>query len=136
MKIRAHISLLTACATCIMLFSCNLDQNSSSNDYLIRVDSIHAPDTVVSNTAFNVVFFGTIGFDECASFKTFNRTDNGYDIGIEAWGTYNSTPAVCPPALVTLNGQKLSLTFPFPGVYRISILDPGAVTLVKQIVAK
>ena len=120
-----------------MLFSCNLNQNSSSNDFLIRVDSIHAPDTVVSNTPFNVVFFGTIGFNECASFKTFNRTDeNTFNIGIEAWGTYNSTSAVCPPAMVTLNGQKLSLTLPLPGVYRISILNTGAVTLVKQIVAK
>ena len=119
-----------------MLFSCNLNQNTN-NDFLIRVDSIHAPDTVVANTSFDVVFFGTIGFDECSSFKTFNRTDINNDIDIEAWGTYNnSTSGGCPPAMVTLNGQKLSLSFPVPGIYRLLIQDPRAVTLVKQIVAK
>ena len=135
MKTRTYISLLTVCAACIMLFSCNLDQ-SSNNDFLIKVDSIHAPDTVVANSTFDVVFFGTIGFDECTSFKTFNRTDSNNDIDIEAWGTYNSTSAVCPPAMITLDGQKLSMSIPFPGVYRLLIQDPGAITLVKQIVAK
>ena len=135
MKIKTSFSLLTACAACIMLFSCNLDQ-SSNNDFLIKVDSIHTPDSVVSNTTFDIVFFGTIGFDKCTSFKTFNQTYNNNDVDIEAWGTYNSTPAVCPPALITLDGQKLPMTLPFPGVYRILIQDPGAITLVKQIVAK
>ena len=135
MKIRTSISLLTAFAACIMLFSCHLDQNGN-NDFLIKVDSIHAPDTVDSNTAFDIVFFGTIGFDECTSFKSFNQTKDNNDVDIEAWGTYDSTPAVCPPALITLDGQKLSMSLPFPGVYRILIKDPGPITLVKKIVVK
>ena len=133
MKIRTSISLLTACAACIMLFSCHLDQEN--NDFLIKVDSIHAPDTIDANTAFDIVFFGTIGFDECTSFKSFNQTKNKNDVDIEAWGTYDNTPAVCPPALITLDGQKLSMSLTFPGVYRILTKDPGF-TLVKKIVAK
>ena len=74
---------------CVKLISCNNDL-SSINDYLIEVDSINAPDSVISDKPFDVIFFGIVGLNTCQMFKTFNISYNDNDVNIEAWGTDNS----------------------------------------------
>jgi hypothetical protein len=46
--------------------SCKKDL-STGNDFLIKVDSINVPRVVNSETSFDIIFFGTIGFTGCVS---------------------------------------------------------------------
>lgn len=115
-----------------IILSCHNDKDTS-NDFMITVDSIKVPDTISSATPFDIEFFGTIGFDGCFSFKTFNLINKENDIIIETWGTYNTKNGICPTEMVSLDGQKLRLTIPLPGKYRIVINEPASYSLVKQI---
>ncbi len=106
---------------------------SSSSDFMVTVDSISVPDTVMSGTAFNIEFFGTIGMDKCVSFKTFNRIDQGNNITIETWATYNDMGGQCPPALVTLSGHIVNMTISVPGNYLIIIKEPYSYSIIKKL---
>jgi hypothetical protein len=114
-------------------FSCLNNNSINTNDFLIKVDSVKVPETVISGTPFNIQFFGTIGFDDCTSFKTFNQAILEKDINIEAWGTFEYKNRTCNPALVTLDGYTISMTLYNPGVYRLLITEPGNYTLVKEL---
>lgn len=129
------LGLLSVIAIGLSILSCHIDSDNSS-DFIIRVDSVKIPDTVSSATPFDIVFFGTIGFNSCYSFKTFNRVVKDNDIKIQAWGTLDYKEGKCPEGLVSLNGQILKLTIPLPGTYRIVIKEPEDYTLVKQITVK
>lgn len=103
-------------------------------DFLIKIDSIHLPDSIQSNTPFDIAFFGTIGFDGCHSFKTFNTVLNNNNITIEVMGTFDNKAETCPTAIVSLDGRKLTLTITYPGVYNIRIKEPGYYLVNKIIV--
>jgi hypothetical protein len=122
--------------TVMLLFSSCVNKLSTSSDFLIKVDSIHCPDSVASNTSFDIEFFGIIGFDGCSSFKTFNQRSEEKDITIEAWGTYNDSGGACPAVLVSLDGQKLSMKIPFAGTYKIHINEPDNSYLIKLVKVK
>jgi hypothetical protein len=117
---------------CLISGSCT-NYPAPLEDFLIKVDSIHLPNTFTSNIPFDIEFFGTIGFDECHSFKSFNQIINSNIITVEAWGTFDNKPDICPEAKITLDGHKLNMTIPFPGIYTIRIKEPGYY-LVNQIV--
>lgn len=136
MKIRLNILPIIALAICAMLASCGNDDSEAYSDFLIKVDSIHCPDSVTSNTRFDIEFFGVIGFNGCYSFKTFNQHIFDYDILIEAWGTYDNSSGNCPDALVLLNGQKLGMTLSKPGIYRIEIAEPDNTIIIKNVLVK
>ncbi len=119
----------------VKLVSCKLD-SSGANDYLIRVDSIHAPDSVISEKSFDVFFFGIVGLNTCQHFKTFNIGYYNNDVNIEAWGTDLSNGGTCGDAIVYLNGQKLTLNLYPSGNYKILISEPNGAKLVKQIIVK
>ena len=121
---------------CAIIVSCGDDDSSASTDFLIKVDSIHCPDTVTENTRFDIEFFGIIGFNGCYSFKTFNQRINDEDITIEAWGTYDNNAGTCPAALVKLDGKKLSMNLAIPGLYRIEISEPDLTVIVKPVLVK
>jgi len=129
------LGLLSIIVIGLSLLSCHND-SENSNDFIIRVDSVKIPYVVSSATPFDIVFYGTIGFNSCYSFKTFNRAITDNDIKIEAWGTLDYIEGKCPEGLVSLNGQILTLTIPLPGTYRIVIKEPEDYTLVKQITVK
>lgn len=134
MLIRSYI-LLTLLIICVKLISCKSD-SSGANDYLIDVDSIHAPDSVIANTEFDVAFFGIAGLNSCQHFKTFNIGYNKNDIIIEAWGTDERNEHPCGEAIEYLNGHKVTLKLFPQGFYRLLISEPNATTLVKQILVK
>jgi hypothetical protein len=133
MKTFKSVLLFTMIITlCFFLKSC-LKEPSIYSDFLIKVDSIHVRDTLASAVPFDIEFFGTIGYNGCNSFKTFDQTINDKDIKIGAWGTYENKSA-CPSVMVFLNGQKLNMTIPFAGIYNITISEPDNSYLVRKIV--
>jgi hypothetical protein len=117
------------------LLSCNND-SFSTNDYKIKVDSIHSPDSVLSNKPFEVVFYGIVGLNKCQQFKTFNIVYNNNDVNIEAWGTDNSNGTPCGEGIIYLDGRKVTISLFRQGSYRVVVNEPNDLTLVKQIVVK
>ena len=131
--IKINADFLLVAAICLIFLSCR-SQLSDSSDFLIKVDSIISPASVSADTAFDIEFFGTVGYDECTVFKTFRKINNNNDIIVEAWGTYDNKDGKCPPAMISLNGQKLNLSISLPGIYRILVNEPGEYKLVRQII--
>ncbi|TAL67414.1 MAG: hypothetical protein EPN88_07580 [Bacteroidetes bacterium] len=131
-KFKSVFVFLMVITVCFFLRSC-FSEPYSYEDFLIKVDSIHIPDTISLNIPFDIEFFGIIGFDGCHSFKTFNKSVKNNDIMIEAWGSYENKNGICPAVMVYLEGQKLNMTFHTPGNYNINIIQPGNTSLVRQI---
>jgi hypothetical protein len=135
MRIIKTVLLLLMILTLGFLLRSCLGEPYTYEDYLIKVDSIHIPGTILSRTPFDIEFFGTVGFDGCHSFKTFNQTSKDNDINIEVLGKYESN-GTCPAVLVTLNGQKLNMTLNLQGIYNIKIQQPDNSSFVRQITVK
>ena len=132
LTVKFYIRFLLILVFSMSFSACHLDTDNN-NDFLIKIDSIHIPEIIKSGNPFNLVFYGTIGFNECYSLTTFSQGYRGNDINIEAWGSYNYIEGKCPEGLVTLNGQELSIVISSPGTYRIVIKEPDYSVLVKQI---
>lgn len=132
---KATISFLCflSILTCCLIPSSCLTDSATQSDFQIKVDSIHSPDSVASNTQFDIEFFGTIGFDGCLSFKSFKKTYQNNDIIIEAWAGWDDSAGECPTVLVSLDGKKLNMTISLPGIYRLIIKEPGSTSLIKLI---
>jgi hypothetical protein len=120
--------------SCIVFSSCQ-NKLTTTNDFLIKVDSIHFPDTVPTFTQFNIEFFGIIGFNGCVKFKSFMSSTNDNRITISAWGTFDDKAGTCPDMLVSLDGIKFNTTFTSPGTYLIIVQEPDNSSLVVQIIA-
>ena len=131
LRLNVLVSLLLLAAS-LNIASCKKELSTSS-DFLIPVDSIKVPNVVISEKPFDVEFFGTISYNGCVSFKTFNTIMNHNEIIIEAWATYDKNDKACPTVMVYLTGQKLNLTIPFPGNYFIIIKGPGGSNISRQI---
>ena len=131
-KIKSVFLFMLVITICLFLRSC-LSEPYTYGDFLIKVDSIHIPDTITLNIPFDIKFFGIIGFDGCHSFKTFNQTVKNNDIMIETWGSYENKNGLCPAVMVYLDGQKLNMTFHTPGIYNIKIIEPDNTSFMRQI---
>jgi hypothetical protein len=113
-----------------------MNDSYTHQEFLVAVDSIHAPDTVNSNIPFEIEFFGTIGWDGCYFFSKFNQVMSGEDLQIEAWAIYDNHDRVCSSTEVSLDGQKMTATIPTPGTYRIKVSQPYYTHLIKQIIVR
>ena len=129
---KSFIKLLIVVTFFYVLYSCK-GGPYQVKDFLIKVDSIQVPNAVASNTPFEIAFFGTVGVNGCFHFEAFRQNFNNNDIYIEAWGSLDYQATVCPTVMVYLEGRKLSLTIPAPGIYNLKIKQPDANPLIKQI---
>jgi hypothetical protein len=131
--VKSLIGIFLITGICLIFYSCSNDLSSTS-DFMIQVDSIRVPEVVSQAKPFDIEFFGVIGFNGCYSFKTFNRVIKGNEITIQAFGSIDEKSRICPDALVTLDGKKLSTTIALPGTYQIIIKEPDSFSLIKQII--
>jgi hypothetical protein len=116
-------------------FSCHRDWEEN-NDFLISIDSIKVPSVVNQGVLFDIQFYGTIGFSDCYSFKTFNRTLRGSVLTIECYGTFTDNNGKCADRLVTMDGNLMNVTILVPGTYMVVVKQPGSSTIVKEIEVK
>jgi len=116
-------------------FSCHKNWGEN-NDFLISIDSIIVPSIVNQGASFDINFYGTIGFSDCYSFKTFNRTLRENVLTIECFGTFSDNNGKCADRLVTMNGIVMNMTILVPGTYLVVIKQPDNSTIVKQIEIK
>jgi len=129
---KSYILLLSILIVSLSFSACNL-KSDTNNDFLIKVDSIHTPEIINSGRPFNLVFYGTIGFNECYSLTNFDLGYDRNDIIIQVWGKFDYKEGKCPEGIVTINGQEYQTTIYLPGNYRIVIFEPDNSVLIKQI---
>jgi hypothetical protein len=110
---------------CLPVLSCGNSQYKIQQ-YLIEVKKISLPDYIYAKKPFDITFYGVVGVNGCCSFDTFKVTDNDKEIYVEAWGKYENQSGSCPAVMVYLDGQKLTLTAPSPGIYTIFIKKPDS----------
>ena len=61
-----------------ILSACEKDNKPDYESFLIKVDSVHIPENIVTNESFDIEFFGTVGTNGCFKFSKFKieRLDN------------------------------------------------------------
>lgn len=126
------IFLLTACSFCLILFSCH-NELYTPDSFIIKVDSIHVPHVITSKNPFDIELFGIIGTDGCHSFSQYIYSLGSNCLRIEALGNYDYRAGLCPAIMVYLDGHKLNVTIPLPGIYTIKIREPDYTFLTRQI---
>jgi hypothetical protein len=136
MKIIRSVTLFGAIILLSFFAGSCMNNSYTHQEFLVAVDSIHAPDTVNANIPFEIEFFGTIGWDGCYFFSKFNQVMSNNDLTIEAWGIYDNHDRICSSTEVSLDGEKMTATIPTAGTYRIKVSQPYNLSLIKQIIVR
>lgn len=114
-------------AGCVIfsVFSCGIfDRNDDDNDtFLIQVDSIHVPESIVLGDTIDISFFGLIGLNGCYYFSHFEEFEADNSIEIEARGGH--TPGqFCTDEVIMLDGRTHHYSPETPGTKMIRVLRP------------
>ncbi len=114
--------------------SCQKDEDYEY--FLIQVDSVSIPETILANQSFELEFFGYIGYNGCYSFSEFVSEKQNKTILVEAQGKLNVKSTICSDVMVGLNGEKLSLLLKETGNYNLKIKQPDGTFLERQILVE
>lgn len=133
-----HKTLILICFL-TLLFSFNFLNcyDSSSNEFIIRVDSVSFPQQTVNyGDTLKTAFWGTIGPDECYSFLRFETTNDSIStsfklIGLHLYTWRDACRGNGVPIL--LNGKIYNIFPVYRGTYTIIINEPDGSKIQKQI---
>jgi len=104
--------------------------------YLIRIDSISAPDTVGVKTVFDIKLYGIVGPSKCYAFeKAYSYINDKNEFIIEAWGKYTYVGDPCEEGVVLMEAT-VETSCPSVGTYLIKGVQPSGYFVEKTIVAK
>ncbi|MBI5008500.1 MAG: hypothetical protein HZB98_02375 [Bacteroidia bacterium] len=132
-KIVPGIIILSALI--VLTKSCAM-KTETIEPYLIKIDSLYAPDTVNVKYVFNVELFGIVGPNKCYAFeKAYQTTTDQNEIVIEAWGKYSYYGDPCLEGEVLMNA-KFEMSVAKPGVYNIKGVQPNGYYYERKLVVK
>ncbi len=132
---KIFIGLLVAAGLTVIFGSCGMDVQTIE-PYLIKIDSISAPDTVNLKSVFIVKIYGYVGPSKCYAFeKLYHYTNDQNEIIIEAWAKYAYYGDPCAEEVIMLN-EELELGISTPGVYKLKGLQPGNNFIERKLVVK
>ena len=136
MHLKRNITALIVLTTIIFLtVSCSL-KTTTIEPYLIKIDSLHAPDTVNLKTLFNIQIYGYVGPSKCYMFeKAYNFTNEQNEITIEAWGKYTYYGDPCVEEKIFMD-YKVELAVSAPGNYTIKGVQPNGTFAEKKLVVR
>ena len=122
-------------ALIVLTKSCTL-KTETIEPYLIKIDSLFAPDTVNTKYVFTVELFGTVGPNKCYAFeKSYQTTNDQNEILIEAWGKYSYYGNPCIEGEVLMD-EKFEMSVSKPGVYTLKGIQPNNYYFEKKLVVK
>lgn len=108
------------------IFNCtNLDYESYT--FIIPVDSLVIPDSIVLNDTLEIIFFGIIGNNGCYSFERFESIEQQTSIQLTAIGKFTGA-GVCTCEVVCLE-ESYFVTPLLAGQYYIEVLQPDNTVL-------
>ncbi len=118
----------------VALVACSVptDTNEDYSYFMVRVDSLKAPDDFWIGDTLYIQLIGTIGSDGCKSFSHFEDTlltgDLYHILDLTVWGKGDKQARACPAVMVMLDHQYI--LFPTsPGMLTITIHQPDGTTL-------
>jgi len=128
MKSKIIISVLVIAGFFLILNQgCKKDDTPETRDFIILVDSISHADTISSADAFEVLFYGKVGENDCFAFKEFQPAFGADFINITLYGT-ETIRNDCSGGPVFLNGQGAAFTDLTPGEWTLNVLQPSGIT--------
>ena len=116
------------------LTSCQ--QENDPEHFLIKIDSVYIPETIIPNEAFEIEFFGYIGHNGCYSFNEFVLNNQNKNITVEVWGKLDVKSGICSDEMVYLRGEKLNCTLEEAGNYILKIKQPNGTYFERAILVK
>jgi len=132
-KIISGFIILTV--SIVLVSSCTM-KTETVEPYLIKIDSLYAPDTVNIKYVFSVELFGYVGPNKCYSFdKAYQTTSDQNEIVIEAWGKYSYYGDPCIEGEVLMNA-KFEMSIAKPGTYRLKGVQPNGYYFERKLVVK
>ena len=110
---------------------CKKDDTPETRDFIIQVDSISHPDTISSADAFEVLFYGKIGDNNCFAFKEFQPAFGADFINITLYGT-ETIKNDCLEGMVYLDGKGAAFTDMTQGEWTLNVLQPNGITPIES----
>ena len=118
----------------VIIYSCQ--DEISYHYFIIEVDQIIAPDTIVMNETFDICLSGLIGVNGCYQFSEFKTTEKENELLIEAWGKINKNSSICSDEMVYLDNEILNYQIKVQGTFTIKAKQPTGSYIQKQIFAE
>jgi hypothetical protein len=132
MKPRFIISILFIAG--IIAFTsqgCNKEDTPDTKDFIIKVDSVSHADTINSADAFEVLFYGKIGNNNCFTFKEFAPAFGADFINVTLYGT-ETIRNDCSGGPVYLDGKVAAFTDMTAGEWTLYVLQPEGITPIES----
>lgn len=118
---RKFIYIFTVILIKIVLSSC--DALDKVDYFIVKVDSLTAPDTISTDDTLEIKLSGTIGPDGCHSFDRFVSSRYSHKLELSVCG--KKVHSVACPAMVVPLDTTYRVIPPFePGTFRIEIIQP------------
>jgi hypothetical protein len=132
-KIIPGIMVLTVII--VLTKSCAM-KTETIEPYMIKIDSLYAPDTVNVKYVFTVELFGIVGPNKCYAYeKAYQTTTDKNEIVIEAWGKYSYYGDPCVEEVVLMNA-KFEMSVAKAGNFIIKGVQPNGYYFERKLVVK
>ena len=119
-------------AATIALTACGL-LGPERREFVIHVDSIGGPTTVSGSASFQQLFYGFVGSDGCYSFTEFRMTRTSTEADVTVVGEHATGGGDCTTAIVTLDGEPLTIDPPVSGPFTLRVHQPDGTVLTRVI---
>jgi hypothetical protein len=118
-----------------LLSSCAMN-TETIEPYMIKIDSLYAPDTVNVKYVFTIELFGYVGPNKCYSYdKAYQTTTDQNEIVIEAWGKYSYYGDPCIEEVVLMDAE-FEMSVSKPGNFIIKGVQPNGYYYERKLVVK
>ncbi len=126
---KTHFLSIAMGMAALMAFSfwgCNPNNTDIPNytTFVMKIDSIQHPSSVLLGRKLDIKFYGTIGPNGCYTFSHFDPSLQGRNINVTVYGQH-SDATTCDMAVSYLNGAMLSVSQLDTGRYIIHVSQPN-----------
>jgi hypothetical protein len=136
MNLKKLITGIIVLTSFIALISSCAMKTETIEPYLIKIDSLYAPDTVNVKYVFTIELFGYVGPNKCYAYdKAYQTTTDQNEIVIEAWGKYSYYGDPCIEEEVLMNA-KFEMSVAKAGNFIIKGVQPNGYFYERKLVVK
>ena len=119
----------------VLAGSCAM-QTETIEPYMIKIDSLYAPDTVNVKYVFTIELFGYVGPNKCYAYdKAYQTTTDQNEIVIEAWGKYSYYGDPCIEEIVMMDAE-FEMSVSKAGNFIIKGVQPNGYYFERKLVVK
>ncbi|MCF7798207.1 MAG: hypothetical protein K9N11_09890 [Lentisphaeria bacterium] len=106
----------------VMLARCD---EPGYTQFIIEIDSLVHPDTVMVLQQVEIEFYGVVGPDGCHKFKTIQVEPLSDSLlQFTVWGERPDYQTICPDVIVYLEGETYTMSVDKPGWQHIRVKQP------------